>query len=282
MISAEEQKIRDRRMRLRGGKVARSLEGAIPERHASPALRALPACRLQHAPFHGARALIYASLWRLIAEGRLRPGTRLLESDFERVFTVSRGMVLPAFERLAQEGLLVASQGRGFLVVSPSPEAVRQLFDMLGLVIAHAIGVLVSRAEPLAGDDRALIARHLAAMAEAEATNEIFTACLMGRELLILLAAFAGDVMVTSLVAHAVALQTLSLRLYGRFPQPIWSAEAQSELIEAICDHKAETATGLFRSRHDDLYENLWFKDTGQQGDEDITSLLISLVGRPG
>jgi DNA-binding GntR family transcriptional regulator len=130
-------------------------------------------------------------------------------------------------------------------------------------------------------DERARIEQHFQAQEKAQAAGDLFAAQLLGAEFPVLLAAFHGDVMLTDLIARALAQQTLVLRLYGRFPPTPWDVDAQRDLALAIVARRGEDAIALFKARHAELFDKLWFGDTAPQGDEDLASLLAERTADP-
>src|SRR5688572_14725654 len=78
---------------------------------------------------------VYQKLRQLIIDGRLAPGTRVIETDVAERLGVSRTPVRGALQRLQQEGYIIASgtgqQSR--LAVAPlTQEDARELFAIVG------------------------------------------------------------------------------------------------------------------------------------------------------
>ncbi|MDR2857504.1 MAG: GntR family transcriptional regulator, partial [Novosphingobium sp.] len=93
-----------------GERKARSYrQCSIAERHLSPALRVFPPEALAIAPLTGIRALIYSRLWRPIADGRMKTGTPIAESELGEVFKVSRTVSRAVLEYMAAAGCLTIS-----------------------------------------------------------------------------------------------------------------------------------------------------------------------------
>lgn len=78
---------------------------------------------------------IYDVLRANIVEGRVQPGLLLTESALSRLFSVSRAPTADALARLADEGLVVRHEGRGFLVGGGSSTPLRVPLEASGLAI---------------------------------------------------------------------------------------------------------------------------------------------------
>ena len=140
----------------------RPVEGAlywriVPRRTATNqrAPRAKP--RRASGPSERANRL-YESLRNLIVRGQLAPGARIVETEVAERFGVSRTPVRAAFQRLEQEGYVIASpthQAR--MTVAPlTREDVGELLEIVGelegLAARSAAGLVDSERERLAKD----------------------------------------------------------------------------------------------------------------------------------
>ncbi|MBW3628248.1 MAG: GntR family transcriptional regulator [Gemmatimonadetes bacterium] len=77
----------------------------------------------------------YQRIRDLIVEGRLAPGTRIIENDLANHLEISRTPVRAALQRLQQEGWVIGSGTGKQLRLSVSPmtqEDARELFDIIG------------------------------------------------------------------------------------------------------------------------------------------------------
>ena len=71
---------------------------------------------------------IYASITSALLQGKLRPGTQLVERDLAAAFGCTRGALRKVLARLGFEGKLVLEANRGAFVPSPSEEGIRQVY----------------------------------------------------------------------------------------------------------------------------------------------------------
>jgi DNA-binding GntR family transcriptional regulator len=74
--------------------------------------------------------LVEAQLTRAIVEGRLTPGSRIVEADIARRMGVSRAPVREAARRLERQGVLVARPRHGFAVRSISVQEIDDLYEV--------------------------------------------------------------------------------------------------------------------------------------------------------
>jgi DNA-binding GntR family transcriptional regulator len=74
--------------------------------------------------------LVEAQLTRAIVEGRLAPGSRIVEAEIARRMGVSRAPVREAARRLERQGVLVARPRHGFAVRTISVQEIDDLFEV--------------------------------------------------------------------------------------------------------------------------------------------------------
>ena len=84
------------------------------------------------------REATYDRLKRLIVEGRLLPGERLSEPALAEALGVSRTPVREALQRLAQEGLVELTPGKGARVRVLSPREVEEVYEVRALIEGEA------------------------------------------------------------------------------------------------------------------------------------------------
>lgn len=76
---------------------------------------------------------------QLIADGKLRPGERINESRLAADLDVSRTPLREALSRLAAEGFVAVKPRRGFFVQSLEADAVRELYQVRGVLDPAAL-----------------------------------------------------------------------------------------------------------------------------------------------
>jgi DNA-binding GntR family transcriptional regulator len=134
------------------------LFGVSPSsRHRAPARRTIRLTR------GGRPTQVYGQLKTLIVQGKLAPGSRIIETDIAERLGVSRTPVREALQRLQQEGYVVGAplphQSR--LTVAPlTKQDVRELLNIVGTLEGLAAFGAAERAAP----ERARLARALRAL----------------------------------------------------------------------------------------------------------------------
>jgi DNA-binding GntR family transcriptional regulator len=90
----------------------------------------------------------YETLRREILQWRLAPGTVLGEVEQATRLGISRTPLREALSRLTADGLVEAQTGRGLVVATVSPDAVRELFEVREALETTAAGLAAQRRDP--------------------------------------------------------------------------------------------------------------------------------------
>ncbi|HSV50905.1 MAG TPA: GntR family transcriptional regulator [Burkholderiaceae bacterium] len=91
--------------------------------------------------------LVEAQLTRAIVEGRLAPGSRIVEAEIARRMGVSRAPVREAARRLERQGVLIARPRHGFAVRSISVQEIDDLYGVRLSLELTAIELACSKAD---------------------------------------------------------------------------------------------------------------------------------------
>jgi DNA-binding GntR family transcriptional regulator len=83
-----------------------------------------------------------------ILSGALEPGDKIVEEQLCADFGISRAPLREALRLLAQQGLVEHLPRRGSRVTDWSPEDIRQLFELRGVLERHAIESALPLADP--------------------------------------------------------------------------------------------------------------------------------------
>jgi DNA-binding GntR family transcriptional regulator len=109
----------------------------------------------------GGAAALY--IRRLIFEGRLRPGERVPQDEIGRALGISRIPVREALVALEQQGWVTLEKNRGAYVAVLDEQAVRDHYELFGLVYGFASRRALERKEDGLGDKLLQLARDFAA-----------------------------------------------------------------------------------------------------------------------
>jgi DNA-binding GntR family transcriptional regulator len=98
----------------------------------------------------GQAAALY--IRRLIFEGRLRSGERVPQDEIARALSVSRIPIREALVALQQQGWVTIEKNRGAFVAVLDERAVRDHYDLFGLVYGFATQTALARSDAGLGD----------------------------------------------------------------------------------------------------------------------------------
>ncbi|MEY4468279.1 MAG: hypothetical protein RIR21_2073 [Pseudomonadota bacterium] len=77
---------------------------------------------------------VHKAILTEIAEGKLRPGERIIQEQIAQELGVSRQPVQQALVLLKNQGVLHDAPGRGLLVASLNPQFVRQMYEVRAVI----------------------------------------------------------------------------------------------------------------------------------------------------
>jgi DNA-binding GntR family transcriptional regulator len=119
----------------------------------------------------GEAAALY--IRRLIFEGRLRPGERVPQDDIGRALGISRIPIREALVALEQQGWVTLEKNRGAYVAVLDERAVRDHYELFGLVYGFASRRALHRKDAGLGDKLLQLARDFAATDSERDANRI-------------------------------------------------------------------------------------------------------------
>jgi DNA-binding GntR family transcriptional regulator len=122
-------------------------------------------------PSSGEAAALY--IRRLIFEGRLRPGERVPQDDIARALRISRIPIREALVALEQQGWVTVEKNRGAFVAVLDERAVRDHYELFGLVYGFAAEKALARSDTLLGEKLAQLARDFSRASGPEEANRI-------------------------------------------------------------------------------------------------------------
>lgn len=174
---------------------------------------------------------ICATLSSAIADGALRPGSKIIEEAIADHFGVSRTVVRGALGVLQRERLLERKRNRGTFVAEPSIIEARQLFEarrtlersILELVMSHLTEQNLSRLEAMTAAERQL---H-------EQDHDAAKQTLLG-EFHVELAAIAGNDVLSEMLSKLVVRLSIVMALYEDQRQDDCGAEHHAGIVAAL------------------------------------------------
>src|SRR5215471_10268839 len=203
----------------------------------------------RHAPASGAGTRaerIAFSVVRAIADQRLAPGTRLSEGDLAKVFDVSRTIVRQALTQLAAQGLVGVRAKKGWFIIEPRDDEIRDTFAARRLVEGALLRAFVPVAT--APQLRAL-EQHLRRQREAIVGDDTALRTHLLTDFHVQIAEMMGNAVVTRLVRDLTMRTNLISMLYQSGQDASHSADEHAEVLKALRSRDAEQAVRLM-SQH--------------------------------
>lgn len=174
---------------------------------------------------------ICATLSTAIADGALKPGSKIIEEAIAEHFGVSRTVVRGALGVLQRERLLERKRNRGTFVAEPSIEEAHQLFEarralertILELVAGRITAKDFERLDMITTEELRIHAQD----------HDAAKATMVG-EFHVELAAIAGNAVLSEMLAKLVARLSLVMSLYEDERQDDCGAEHHSAIVDAL------------------------------------------------
>ena len=101
-----------------------------------------------------ARERAYHEIKYRILEGRLAPGTTLLENEVANLLAMSRTPIREALIKLEEERLVAVRPRRGFTVLEQSVDDIAEIYEVFSTLEVRAARLAASRAQDPAALDR--------------------------------------------------------------------------------------------------------------------------------
>ncbi|GGF44472.1 GntR family transcriptional regulator [Aliidongia dinghuensis] len=189
--------------------------------------------------------LIEAELTRAIVEGRLRPGSRVVEAETARQMGVSRAPVREAARRLERQGILVAKPRHGFYVREITTKEIDDLYAVRLMLEDAAIVGACAQA------DAAGLARLQAKVDEMRATAPTLTSpqrIQLDLQFHLTLAELSGNARLLRLFATIeTEVRMIIALLDNHYVDPLMVANSHQPIIDAIARRNEAAARAHLR-----------------------------------
>ncbi len=193
---------------------------------------------------------ICATLSTAIADGALKPGSKIIEEAIAEHFGVSRTVVRGALGVLQRERLLERKRNRGTFVAEPSIEEAHQLFEArraLERTILELVAPRVTDADFVRLD--AITAEELRVH---EQDHDAAKAKSIG-DFHVELAAIAGNAVLSEMLAKLVARLSLVMALYEDERQDDCGADHHRAIVAALRENDVNKAKRLMDTHLGDI-----------------------------
>lgn len=193
---------------------------------------------------------ICATLSTAIADGALKPGSKIIEEAIAEHFCVSRTVVRGALGVLQRERLLERKRNRGTFVAEPSIEESHQLFEARRALERTILDLVAQRITP--ADFQKLDAITADEMRVHAHDHQAAKATMIG-EFHVELAAIAGNAVLSEMLAKLVARLSLVMALYEDERQDDCGADHHSQIVNALRSKDVNKAQTLMDAHLADI-----------------------------
>lgn len=184
-------------------------------------------------------------LKRMIIDGELEPGQRLVEDRLAAELGISRTPLREALHRLEQEGLLQKRSAGGYVLRPFDAEEVEEAVQVRALLEARVAALAARRAGP---DQVEALRANLTGFREAAARGDVVRLAELNTEFHLLLRAAGGSLLLARLldeiegVVERIIRALVPLREAGE-----WSDEDHARIVAAVVAGDAEGAAEAMR-----------------------------------
>ena len=182
------------------------------------------------------------SVLRAIAEQRLAPGMRLGEEDLGQVFDVSRTVVRQALTQLAAHGIVGVQPKKGWFIIEPSADEIRDVFAARRLLEGALMRDFVTKATPASIKT---LTSHVRSQQQAIADGDDAQRTHLLMDFHVQIAELAGNAVVTRMVRDLTMHTNLITMLYQTGQEAAESADEHEDVLRAIAARDADTAARL-------------------------------------
>lgn len=185
---------------------------------------------------------IVEKVWLSIAERRLRPGVQLKEGQMAEIFDVSRARIRQALAVLERDGLVTIIPNRGAFVCQPSVEEARDVF-FVRRTVEHRIVERLCKSNSKA--DLKRLREHVTRERVANARDETTDIIKLSGGFHLLLAEIAASDFLFGTMRDLIARSSLITAVYRNTARFNCGPDEHAEIVEAIADGDAATASRL-------------------------------------
>jgi DNA-binding GntR family transcriptional regulator len=185
---------------------------------------------------------IVTSVINAILERRLAPGTRIGEEELTALFQVSRTVVRQALAQLASQGIVSVKPKRGWFVVEPTEQEVRDVFATRRLIQSALVREFVRDATQ---DQIQALWEHLQRQRNAIAENDVARRTYLLNDFDVQIARLTSNQLIIRIIADLTMRTTLISMLYQTTQEASASADEHEQILKAMEVKKADEAARL-------------------------------------
>lgn len=170
-------------------------------------------------------------IWLSIAERRLRPGTRLKETELAEIFGISRARVRQVLTMLAHEGLIESETNKGAFVAEPSVDDARDIFYIRKTVEQRVLERLIDH---LDSEKVEIMRQHVELERVANAENDQRQIIKLSGGFHMLLAEMSGATFLTGLMRDLISRSSLITAAFRNSDKYNCGPDEHEEIIELL------------------------------------------------
>ena len=189
-------------------------------------------------------------LSKAIAQQRLRPGTRLVESQLVDALGANRNHVQVALQRLAMQRIVTIEPNRGAMVAQPTAKEAREVFiarRAIERAIVECIGPDVIRRH------RHRISAHLRGEREAVQSEDRRAIVRELSEFHLILGEISGNDVLSEILSNLMVRSSLIVSLYQRNEVPSCQCDEHQAIIDALEAGDNTQSAEIMHEHLDDL-----------------------------
>ncbi|MDH2896553.1 GntR family transcriptional regulator (plasmid) [Rahnella variigena] len=212
-------------------------------------------------------------LSKAIAQQRLRPGTRLVESQLVEALSANRNHVQVALQRLALQRIVTIEPNRGAMVAQPTAKEAREVFiarRAIERAIVECIGPDVIRRH------RQRITAHLRGEREAVSSEDRRAVVRELSEFHLILGEISGNDVLSEILSNLMVRSSLIVALYQRNEVPSCQCDEHQAIIDALEAGDNTQAAEIMQEHLDDL-EGVLDLDDEAAGEVNLRQALSDL-----
>ena len=199
--------------------------------------------------------LVEAQLTRAIVEGRLAPGSRIVEAEIARRMGVSRAPVREAARRLERQGVLVSRPRHGFAVRTISVQEIDDLYEVRLSIELTSIELACRKADDAGLARVKALVDTMVREAATQAQDERITSDL---ELHTLICELSGNAHLRRIYQNTqTELRMIIALIDAVYHDPATVASLHYPIVDALMKRDAEAAKAAMRVHLEDAWQNV-------------------------
>ena len=175
--------------------------------------------------------LVHRTLAQTLLQGRLLPGTQLVETRLATLFGVSRERIRKVLQRLGHERLIELIPNRGAFVSSPTLHGARDIYDARRILEGGIVAWLAGRVSP--AQLHTLIAHGKREHAALHAGDRALSIQLSG-EFHILLAQYTGSDFVVRQLQELVSRTSMLVAFFETAAASHCACDEHDDILQAL------------------------------------------------